>query len=78
MGRKAWLFSNTPQGAEASSILYSLVQTAKANGLNPLPYLTMLLEGIPNVPDKSDPAWIIPFLPVKQALQTLPQLPPHQ
>lgn len=66
MGRKAWLFSNTPRGAEASAILYSLVQTARANGLAPVQYLTMLLAGIPNVLDRSDPDWIVPFLPVNQ------------
>jgi hypothetical protein len=33
--RKAWLFSDTPAGARASAVIYSLVQTAKANGLEP-------------------------------------------
>ena len=44
MGRKAWLFSNTPGGAEASSIMYSLIETAKENNLHPYHYIKFLLE----------------------------------
>jgi transposase len=47
-GRKQWLFSNTPNGAEASSIYYSLIETAKENNLNPYQYLKFLLEMLPN------------------------------
>ena len=46
-GRKQWLFSNTPNGAEASSGYYSLIETAKANNLNPFQYLKYLLEKLP-------------------------------
>ena len=35
VGRKNWLFSNTPKGADASAAVYSIVETAKANGLRP-------------------------------------------
>lgn len=35
IGRRAWLFSDTPAGANASAVIYSLVETAKANGLEP-------------------------------------------
>jgi hypothetical protein len=38
--RKAWLFSDTPKGARASAIHYSLIETAKANGVEPYAYLT--------------------------------------
>ena len=48
-GRKAWLFSNTPGGAHASSIMYSIVETAKENGLHPFHYVRFLLESLPNV-----------------------------
>ena len=44
VGRKNWLFSNTPRGADASAAVYSIVETAKANGLRPFPYLKLLLE----------------------------------
>lgn len=47
IGRKNWLFSNTANGARASAILYSLVETAKANGLMPYDYLKTLLEALP-------------------------------
>jgi transposase len=49
IGRKAWLFSNTPQGARASAIIYSIVETAIANGLNPYYYLRYLFEQLPNM-----------------------------
>lgn len=43
-GRKNWLFCNTPNGASASAAVYSTVETAKANGLDPYQYLKYLLE----------------------------------
>ena len=49
IGRKNWLFANTPAGATSSAIIYSIVETAKENGLNPYPYLEYLLESIPNL-----------------------------
>ena len=47
IGRKAWLFSDTPKGAQASAIHYSLIETAKANGLEPCVYLTQVLKALP-------------------------------
>jgi transposase len=47
-GRKQWLFSCTPNGAESSSIYYSIIETAKANNLNPFQYLKFLLEKLPD------------------------------
>ena len=44
IGRKNWLFSNTANGAKASAMLYSIVETAKANGLIPFNYITYCLE----------------------------------
>ncbi len=49
IGRKNWLFSNTPKGAKASAIIYSIIETAKANDLNPFYYLTYLFEQLPNI-----------------------------
>ena len=43
MGRKNWLFANTPGGVQASAAIYSLIETAKENGLNPYQYLLWLL-----------------------------------
>lgn len=47
IGRKAWLFADTQRGARASANLYSLVTTAKANGLEPRQYLTHLYTELP-------------------------------
>ena len=47
VGRKGWLFADTPQGAEASAIIYSLMETAKANSLRLDDYLLHLLSVLP-------------------------------
>ena len=47
VGRKNWLFSCTPEGASASACIYSLIETAKANGLEPYWYLKFLFENLP-------------------------------
>jgi len=47
IGRKYWLFSDTPKGAKASVILYSIIETAKANGLKPFAYLTQVFTTLP-------------------------------
>ena len=47
IGRKNWLFADTPQGAEASCIIYSIVQTAIMNHLIPFEYIKYLLEQMP-------------------------------
>jgi transposase len=62
IGRKNWLFSNTPRGARASAIVYSIVETAKENGLKPFEYLTFLFERLPNV-DCMDPTAMEALLP---------------
>ncbi len=49
VGRKNWLFSGTPQGAEASALLYSLIETAKANGFEPYSYLRHIFQHLPMV-----------------------------
>ena len=54
IGRKNFLFSNTPKGAKASANLYSIIETAKANGLIPFNYLMHLLTELPKQPDDLD------------------------
>lgn len=49
IGRKNWIFSASAKGAKASAIIYSIVETAKANGLIPHDYLNYLLEEMPNM-----------------------------
>lgn len=47
VGRKNWLFCDTPNGAQASAIVYTMVEMAKVNGVNVYHYLTYLLEKLP-------------------------------
>jgi transposase len=54
IGRKNWLFANTPKGARASAIIYSLVESAKENKLNPYAYLNHLFEILPNLETRDD------------------------
>ncbi len=62
IGRKNWLFANTPRGARASAIAYSIVETAKENELSPYAYLQHLFERLPNA-DLADPKTIEHLLP---------------
>jgi transposase len=65
IGRKNWLFANTPRGARTSAIMYSIVETAKANDLVPREYLTHLFERIPLMkePDPQALADLLPWAP---------------
>jgi len=47
VGRKNWLFAGSPDGARASATFFSLIETAKANGLEPYGYLRHLFEKLP-------------------------------
>jgi transposase len=46
VGRRAWLFSDTPEGAKASAAMFSMIETAKANGIEPHVYLQYVLTNI--------------------------------
>jgi len=48
VGRKNWMFSDQPHGAEASAVLYSIIETAKANNLEPYHYLLYLFDKLPD------------------------------
>ena len=48
MGRKNWLFSDTPEGADSSAMVFTIIETAKASGVNIYHYLTYLLEKCPS------------------------------
>ena len=54
MGRKNFLFANVPKGAEASAIIFSLIETAKENGLDPYRYLTWLMREAPKLDMNAD------------------------
>jgi transposase len=61
IGRKAWLFSDTPAGAHASAVIYSLVQTAKANGLEPYTWLRRVLRDLPAAKTVEDVEALLPW-----------------
>jgi hypothetical protein len=60
VGRKNWLFSGSPRGAESSALLYSLIETAKANGLDPYAYLRFLFTELPKARLESDIRALLP------------------
>jgi transposase len=60
VGRKNWLFSGHPRGADASAALYSLVITAKENGLEPYHYLRFLFEKLPFANTEEDYRKLLP------------------
>ena len=68
IGRKNWMFANTPRGAKASAIIYSIVETAKENSLNPYNYLTYLFEKLPQLPDLKDTEALDRMLPWSNTL----------
>lgn len=63
IGRKNWLFSGCPAGAHASSLFYSLIETSKANGLNPYDYLAFLFEKFPAIQKSGNREELIGLLP---------------
>ena len=63
IGKKNWVMSDTIHGAAASGTIYSLVETAKANGLKPYEYMKYLLEEIPKHMDESSLEFLDDLLP---------------
>jgi len=61
IGRKNWLFSNTANGARASAMLYSIIETAKANGLIPFDYISYCLEKLSDNVDENDIKAMLPW-----------------
>jgi transposase len=61
IGRKGWLFADSQAGARASANLYSLVETAKANGLEPHGYLTQLFTALPHASTVEHFEALLPF-----------------
>ena len=68
IGRKGWLFSGSPRGAHASATLYTLVESAKANKLEPWAYLNYLFERLPAA--KSEQA-LLDLLPQNLKMEDL-------
>ena len=63
IGKKNWVMCDTVNGAKDSAIVYSLTETAKANGLKPYDYLKHLLTEIPKNIEKTDLNFLDELLP---------------
>ena len=61
--RRAWLFADTPKGATANAVLYTLVESARANGLDVYSYLKYLLTEMPNNQYLENPEILERYLP---------------
>jgi transposase len=61
VGRKAWLFSDTPAGAHASAVIYSLIETVKANSLEPYTWLKRVLTVLPTCQTVEDIEALLPW-----------------
>jgi transposase len=61
VGRKAWLFSDTTAGANASAVIYSVLETAKANGLEPYAWLRQVLRNLPAAKTVDDIEALLPW-----------------
>ena len=66
--RRAWLFADTPKGAFANGVLYTLVESARANELDVYEYLKYLLTEMPNNHHLEDPSVIDSLLPWSKEL----------
>ena len=67
VGRKGWLFSSSVRGVKSSANLYSLIETAKANGLEPFAYLHHLFTALPTAKTVDDYEGVVVFF-VKKSL----------
>ena len=63
IGRKNWLFSGSPRGAAASAAVYSVIESAKANDLNPYKYLYYIFSELPGVQFEREPEFLEEYLP---------------
>jgi len=61
MGRKAWMFAGSGDGARSSCFMYSLIETAKANKINPEDYLRCLFEKAPYAETEEDWDCLLPW-----------------
>jgi len=61
VGRKAWLFADTPRGASASAIYYTLIESAKANDIDPYKYILHLCNNIARVQNVDDVEALLPW-----------------
>ena len=63
------MFSDSPRGAAASAAIYSLVETCKANGLDPAKHFEAILTRMPGEPFRQRPEFLDEYMPWNKALQ---------
>ncbi|OLN24803.1 Mobile element protein [Desulfosporosinus metallidurans] len=71
LARKNFLLSDTPQGAEASALVFSIIETAKANGLDPYEYLVHIFRNLPNLDFHNKPELLESHMPWADMLPEL-------
>lgn len=71
VGRRGWLFSDTPKGARAGAVFYTLIETAKANGLDPYDYILHLCKHIASVETADDVEALLPWNVKEQLMQAI-------
>ena len=80
IGRKNFLFANTPRGAKASAVMFSIIETAKENGLNPYTYLSYIFANAPNWNIRNDLNMLQLLMPnsVPDSCKAVPSSDPKQ
>ena len=71
VGRKNWLFSDTPKGAKTSADVYSIVETAKANGFDVFKYFELLLTVLPSMTFLTNQDILEELLPWNKSVQKI-------
>ncbi len=74
VGRRNWLFAGTPEGAQASGTIFSLIETAKANQLEPYKYLRYLFEKLPFAESVEDYKKLLPSNLSQSLLDNTPKV----
>jgi hypothetical protein len=69
VGRKNWLFCDTPKGADSSAVIYSIVETAKANNINVRDYLEYLFTVMPTEDWRNHPEMLDDLLPTSPEIR---------
>ena len=68
MARKNFLFCDTAKGTDASALCFSVIETAKRNGLDPFGYLLFLLQELPKLGENPTEEQLVPLLPWAESL----------
>ena len=74
IGRRNWLFADSPKGAQSSAALYSLIETAKANGLEPYAYLRHLFTHLPAAASVEAFETVFRIFPGRDTLWNIPYI----